>query len=86
MVKFSKYVVTFRQKCKIDPLTFSLFHFSPLTFNCCQFDTPLNSSYVMLLIGLKQRRFCSLKKKNRNLKKKKSKNNVILAHLMVANN
>ena len=65
MVKFSKYVVTFRQKCKIDPLTFSFFHFSPLTFNCCQFDTPLNSSYVMLLIGLKRRRFCSLKKKSK---------------------
>ena len=31
----------FWQKCKTDPLTFSLFHFSPLTFNFCQCKTPL---------------------------------------------
>ena len=38
---------------------FQFYHFSPLTFNCCQFDTPLNSSYVLLLIEPKRRRFGS---------------------------
>ena len=39
-----------RQKCKTDPLTFRLFHFSPLTFNYYQFSIPLNFSYVLPLI------------------------------------
>ena len=48
-----------RQKCKTDPLTFSLFHFSSLTFNYYQFGTPLNPSYVLPSIEPKRRRFGS---------------------------
>ena len=33
-----------RQKSKTDPLTFSLFHFSHLTFNFCQCGIPLELS------------------------------------------
>ena len=45
------------QKCKTDSLTFSLFHFSPLTFKCCQFGTPLDLSYLLTLSEPKRCRF-----------------------------
>ena len=57
---------------------------SPLSFNCCQFGTPLNSSYVPLLIGpirhcfghfFFYNKFLNLKKKKKktDIKKKKKK-------------
>ena len=51
---------------------FQFYYFSPLTFNCCQFGTPLNSSYVLPLIESKLCRFGSFFNKFRNLKKKKT--------------
>ena len=54
--KFQSFI-NFKQKCKTEPLTFSLFHFSPLTFNFYQFGILLNPSYVLPLIEPKQRRF-----------------------------
>ena len=45
------------QSFSFQSFNFQFCHFNPLTFNCCQFNTPLNPSYVMPLIKLKRRRF-----------------------------
>ena len=55
---------------------FQFCHFSPLIFNCCQFGTPLNTSYVLPLIELKWRCFGSfffLKKKLSKFKEERKK-------------
>ena len=53
---FSLLVVSW-QKCKTDPLTFTFFHFSPLTLNICQCKIPLNPSYGLPLMSLKRHHF-----------------------------
>ena len=36
---------------------FQFYHFNPQTFNCCQFGTPLDLSYLLLLSESKRCRF-----------------------------
>ena len=72
------------QKCKIDPLTFTLFHFSPfnfqfcqfspLTFNFCQCRIPLKAAVnviVFLFFFKKKKKISELKEKKKKRKKEK---------------
>ena len=59
-LKVNKLIKKILAKLQNWSLTFRFFHFSPLTFNYCQFGTLLNSSYVLLLIEPKWRHFSSL--------------------------